>query len=309
MFPGLTLNRPHTAILKITDNSGLVASTAFNFDTFNSTNYTFEAEDYDYNGGKFFDNPQHGAYSDLAGIDGIDYHSVNPGQGNDAYRPNPPGLETENCTDQPRLAFSPGLQDYDVGFSSTGNWGNYTRTFPAGNYNIYLRGSDGAGSTSDSASLSVVTSGQTTTNQTIAKAGVFSVPATGDWQTYTWVPLEGSGGSLVQMTNNGSVKTLRVTVDNGSYNANFYLLVPVYTPPPATALAVSAGGENSSVSLSFLTQAGYNYQVEYTTNLTDAVWIPLGIPIPGDGTIHSAAEEMGATAGAGTSRFYRVQIQ
>ena len=80
-FPGLTLNRPHTATLKMTDNSGLTASTTFNFDTFNPTNYTFDADDYNYDGGKFFDNPQHGAYAGLSGIDGIDYHNVEPGRG------------------------------------------------------------------------------------------------------------------------------------------------------------------------------------------------------------------------------------
>jgi hypothetical protein len=50
---------------------------------------------------------------------------VNLGQGGHDYRPNPPGLETEGCTDHPRLAFSPGLQDYNVGFNSGGTWGHF----------------------------------------------------------------------------------------------------------------------------------------------------------------------------------------
>ncbi len=177
--PGLTLNQPHTASITITDNSGLVASGAVNFDTFNPASYTFEAEDFDYQGGQFYDNSQPGAYIGLDAIAGIDCFQVNPGQGNEAYRPNPPNLETETCTDEPRLAFSPGLQDYDVGFNSGGNWGNYTRTYPAGTYNVYMRAADGGGATGDSASLAVVTGGQKTTNQTILKLGTFSVPATG----------------------------------------------------------------------------------------------------------------------------------
>jgi autotransporter-associated beta strand protein len=304
VFPGLTINQKHTATIAMTDYRGRAVSSTVNFDTFDPDSYTFEAEDFDYGGGQFFDNPQHGAYIGLSPVDGIDYHSANPGQGNDAYRPNPPGLETENCTDKPRLAFSPGLQDYDVGFNSSGNWGNYTRTFPAGNFNIYMRGADGIGTAGESASLSLVTGGLMSTDQTTMKLGTFSVPSTGDWQTYAWVPLKDSGGNLVEITNSGTVGTVRVTTDNGNYNANFYILIPVYTPPARMALTVSNGTGSGNLSIFFSTQPGYGYQLEYTTNLTDAVWIPLGYPTAGDGAIQSVNEVIG-----NGSRFYRVRVQ
>ncbi|HEV2692577.1 MAG TPA: glycosyl hydrolase family 28-related protein [Verrucomicrobiae bacterium] len=302
VFPGLTLNHPHTAIIALVDNSGRPASTTVNFDTFNPGSYTFEAEDFDYNGGQFFDNPQSGAYAGLSAVDGIDFHSVNSGQGGHDYRPNPPGLETEGSTDRPRQASNPGVQDYDVGFNSTGNWGNYTRTFPAGTYNIYLRAADGIGASGDSASLSAVTGGQTTTNQTTTKLGTFFVPATGDWQAYTWVPLKDGIGNLVQVTNSGSVKTLRATTDNGNYNANFYILIPAYAPPASMTLTVS--NDSGGMRLVFPTQPGYGYQAQYKTNLTDAVWIPLTGAITGDGTIQSVRDPTD-----GGDRFYRVQIQ
>lgn len=224
--------------------------------------------------------------------------NVNPGQGGHAYHPDPPGLETENCTDQSRLALSPGLQDYDVGFNSGGNWGNYTRTVPAGTYNIYMRGVDGISGVSDSASLSVVTSGQATTNQTTTKLGTFSVPATGNWQTYARVRLKDTGGNLVQITNNGAITTLRVTTDSGNYNAKFYILIPAYAPPASTTLTVSYGTGSGNLSIFFTTQPGYDYQLEFKTNLTDAVWIPLG------STTQSAKDAIG-----NNSRFYRMQIQ
>ena len=302
VFPGLTLNQPHTAAIAITDNSGRKVSTAVSFDTFNPDSYTFEAEDFDYNGGQFFDNPQSGDYAGLDAIVGVDCYAVNSGQGNAAYRPNPPNLETESCSDGPREAFSPGLVDYDVGFNNGGNWGNYTRTYPAGTYNIYMRGADGIGAVSDSASFSLVTGGQTTTNQTTVKLGTFSVPSTGNWQTYTWVPLTSNGGSLGLVTNSGAVKTFRVTTDNGDYNANFYLLIPAYTSPSVMTLTVSDSG--TGFGISFPTQAGYGYQVEYKTNLTDALWLPLGGVISGNGTVQSAADVTG-----GASRFYRVRAQ
>ena len=300
-FPGVTLNRPHTAMINATDNNSRTVSTTVNFDTFDSSFYTFEAEDFDYGSGNFFHNPQHGAYANLAGVEGVDLHMVNAGQGANSYRPNPPGLETEGANDGPRQTFSPGLTDYDVGFNSGGNWGNYTRTFPSGNFYCYLRGADGISGVSDSASLSLVTSGQGTTNQTTTRLGTFAVPATGNWQTYTWVPLKDSDGNLVAITNNGAVKTFRVTTDNGSYNANFYLLVPTYTPPPSVPLA--AGNTGTRLTLSFATLPGYNYVVQYKTNLTDAAWLPLGNAISGTGLTQTV------TNSGGLSRFYRLQVQ
>jgi autotransporter-associated beta strand protein len=302
VFPGLTLNQTHAATISLTDDSGRSVSTTVNFDTFNPNTYTFEAEDFDYDGGRFFDNPQQDAYAGLIAVDGIDCYSVNSGQGNAAYRPNPPGLETEGCSDRPRQASNPGLQDYDVGFNSGGNWGNYTRTFPAGTYYIYMRGSDGIAASGDSASISMVTSGWTTTNQTVVRLGTFAVPATGDWQIYTWVPLKDGSGNPVQFTADGSGKTLRVTTDNGYYNANFYILVPTYTAPDSVKITtVNMGG---TMNISFPTQPGYSYQVESKTNLTDAVWVPVGSDISGNGTIRF----IGVPTTNG-SRFYRVRIQ
>ncbi len=89
-FPGLTLNKTHVVTIAMTDNNGRAVSTKVNFDTFDPNSYTFEAEDFNYVGGQFFDNPQHNAYAGLGAIDGIDCHRVNPGEGGHDYRPSPP---------------------------------------------------------------------------------------------------------------------------------------------------------------------------------------------------------------------------
>jgi hypothetical protein len=115
------------------------------------------------------------------------------------------------------------------------------------------------------------------------------------------VPLKDSGGNLVAITNSGVVKTLRVTTDTGFYNANFYLLVPIYSPPPSLLLSAINSGTN--LSLSFPTVPGYNYTVEYKTNLTDAVWLPLGNAISGNGSTQTVSDTPSG------SRFYRVRIQ
>src|SRR5262249_16187804 len=155
-------------------NNGNIVSSTTSFDTFSPYNYTFEAEDFDYtsNGiaGLFIENPEVNAYAGLGATDGIDCH--NGSGGTTAYRPGP-GLSTENAGDFLRPAYAGGEQDYNVGFNNGGNWGNYTRTFPVGVYNIYMRAASPNGSpvTTDAASMSLVTSGQGTTNQTTTRLG------------------------------------------------------------------------------------------------------------------------------------------
>ena len=156
---------------------------------------------------------------------------ITPGNGGQsAYRPNP--LETEGVNDTPRLSHA--AQDYDVGYNNANDWGNYTHSYPTGTYNIYLRGSDGNGQVSDSASMSVVT-GTGVLNG--SGKPQFSVPNIGGWNSYHWVPLLDANNNLVQFVSDGSVNTLRVTTDNGNYNANFYMLLPTNTSPIAAGSA------------------------------------------------------------------------
>lgn len=215
----LNSNIVYTAFIQAIDANGNPASTTVTFDTITPF-YTFEAEDFDYGGGLFIDNPQTNAYQFLDGVSGIDFINSNPAQ----YAYDRIGLSTENCGDVQRLSHV-GFQDYDLGNAVGGNWGNYTRTFPAGTFNIYLRAADGNGNTSDSCSMALVTGGWGTTSQSISKLGTFSVPASGGWQKYEWVPLKDNVGNLVQFVG-GTTNTLRFTTDNGNYNANFFLLMP-----------------------------------------------------------------------------------
>ena len=300
-YPDLAVNRAYTAVVTIKDNSNQVVSATVSFDTFNPTNYTFEAEDFDENGGRFINNPQTNAYAGLGSTSGLDFSNTVPGQGNDSYRPQ--GLETEDAGDLVRPAYNgTGFQDYDVGFNERGNWGNYTRQYPSGTYYVYMRAANDNGLTADSASMSLVTSGQGATNQTTTKLGAFSVPDTGNWQSYAWVPLLNSNGSPVQLNMTGSAETLRVTTDNGSYNANFYELAP--TTVQVNPVTLAASMNNGSIMILFPTQIGFIYQVQYTESLTETNWTSLGSPLSGNG----AAQTISAPI-SGNTRFYRVQIK
>ena len=220
----LSSNLVYTAVIRVVNAGGQAAATTVNFDTINPS-LTFEAEDYDYSSGQFIDNPQTNAYKNLPAVDGVDAYNNNFSGGGSSYRPS--GLNTEGCGDKKRAAYNgTGQTDYNVGWNNggSGKWGNYTRTFPAGTYNIFMRGSS-PGAADDGASLYQVTAGQGTSNQATNQLGTFSVPNTGDWQAYTWVPLLDTNGRLAQFTG-GGMQTLRVMVDKGNYNVNFYLLLP-----------------------------------------------------------------------------------
>ena len=218
----LSANTIYSAIVTVTDAGGNSATNMVPyFDTINPAYYTFEAEDFDYNSGHYINNPQTNAYAGLSGTAGIDYNNNEIGSGNADYRPQ--GLETESDGDVPRPAYSGGLGDYDVGWADSGNWGNYTRLFPAGTYYVFMRSANGP--TSDSDSMYQVTAGQGTSSQTTSLIGTFSTVNTGGWQTYAWVPLRNSGGGLATFTG-GSVETLRVTTDNGGNNINCFMLIP-----------------------------------------------------------------------------------
>ncbi len=108
----------------------------------------------------FKDNPQTNFYSNLNSQLGVDFNNPNYNTGNDGGAPyRPQGLETEQDGDTTRLAYA-NKTDYDVGYNSGGNWANYTRTYPAGTYNIYMRGANPNGATPDGASISLVTGGR-----------------------------------------------------------------------------------------------------------------------------------------------------
>jgi hyaluronate lyase len=293
-YPYLQPNTVYTIIVTVTDINGNVATTTKSFDTFNSANYTWEAEDFDFNGGHFIDNPQTNAYAGLSAIVNVDTHQVNFG-GQDLYRPN--GMDTEINGDVVRPQYSgTGYSDYSIGYFSAGSWANYTRHYPAGNYNVYARLASGGSATT--CTLSEVVRGWGTTTQMTNLLGTFSVPLTA-WESYNYIPLQDNFGNLVTVSFNGSTNTLqlgRPTSDSSDCNANFLMLVPVFT------LNVNSIGTN--VVISFPTQSGFNYQLLYKNSLTDAQWTPSGSTLIGNNSMMSVTNPA-----ASQMRFYQVQIQ
>ncbi|MGC3960743.1 MAG: carbohydrate-binding protein [Verrucomicrobiota bacterium] len=207
----------YTAVIIVTDANGASATNTVAFDTLHPE-FTIEAEDFNHSSGQYVLNPVPGSYAGFDGTDGVDAHSINIGNGQIAYRNS--GLNTEGTGDKPRQAYiDAGWQDYNVGWTDGGEWANYTRVFPAGVYNVFIRAARGNGG-NGSETLSFVTSDPTQPNQTTSQVGTFVIPSTGNWQSYQWTPLTDGGGALQKVTLSGE-QTLRMTTVDG-YNMNYY---------------------------------------------------------------------------------------
>jgi hypothetical protein len=318
------LQGSYTCTITATDAAGHSHSYSETFDTFSQNNLMVEAEDYDFDSGLFIDDPiatgpnasdtnSYYGYPGYPNDDGVaaydvDYTTSNNITGETFLYRLDDSCGTEVTSDflrnrfintgqVPNEALGTTNSDYDVGWWAPGTWLNYTRTFPTNNYYVYGRLASGAAYTG--ATMSLVTSGRDTTNQTTQLSGSFADPNANGFQSWHWVPLSSNSQQVVVSL--GGVETLKVTAPPGSalgsLNANFYMFVPVVSP-----MQLSASVSGGAISIKFQTQIGFSYAVLYSSSLTGA-WQTL-TTVNGDGTIHTVTD----TTAAG-KRFYRVEIE
>jgi hypothetical protein len=318
-FPGLQPNTVYTATITITDLDNQTHTTTVTFDTFNANNYTWEAEDFDFdpalspvpNGSplRFIDNPAltsapaSNSYFGQVGDSGIDEAALwlTGVVGTYVYRVND-FVSTEVTTDTLRQKYvnaqvsqvDPYITDHDVDYLTNGAWLNYTRTFPTGNFNVYGRLSAGNGAFS--LQLAQVTSGAGTSTQTSNILGCFVGTGT-SFATWQYVPLINTNTGQPVVVNLGGVETLQISGDDNE-NANYFMLVG----PNAVPLHAALNGTN--VVISYQTQAGFHYTILYKNHLADPAWSPLDSAALGDGTIQSVSDGVGLA-----SRFYQLEIQ
>lgn len=260
---GFLPNRFYQVVLTLTDLATNVLSSTINFQTFSETNFTFEAEDWNFDGGHWLDTivlssvsgPNN--YLARAAVDDIDQHEVGTTGSQANYRPGLVG--TEVTGDLPRQKYlnaqlaDPGVHDYNVGWVSETEWLNYTRTFPTGAYNIYARLAYG-GAGPYEASLAKVT-GATTTTQTVTELGSFKGAVGRGGQGYALIPLTDAQSNRVVVSLSG-VETLRATAASSGYNVNFYLLSPAERP------ALNIGRSGGKVAISWYQLSGETYVLE-----------------------------------------------
>lgn len=323
-------NAIYTAVINVTNTTSLKSTFTLSFDTFSQQNFNFEAEDFDFNGGQFIDNPiptasstagvgggylETNSYAGYPGgepgnaaIYGVDYIMDSSADGDqNVYRPGE-NCGTEYTSDYIRQKFitqqtnfdDPGIHDIDVGWWNGGWWLNYTRTYPSGWFYVYGRLAGGNGPFSGT-TLAVVTNGVGTSTQLTQVLGQFADPNAAGWQTWHWVPLQDTNGNRVAIQL-GGVETLQIT-SGGNLNANYYMLAPA--PAPAAVVTLSVAITSGQPAISFPTVTGHSYTLVYKNNLTDASWTTL-TSVSGNNNTQTITD---STASGVSHRYYAVQIQ
>src|SRR5262245_16946534 len=267
-FNGLTANTVYDARIVLADFSGRTSTNEWTFDTFSQAFFSsgnvkvIEAEDYNYESGKFQNDPPpsgfdnnggqvrgNGAgYLGLIGTPDVDYFDrstavgsgVTPdyrgsdnvgtargasGQGNTAE------IAGVDVNDTRRQKYVPdNLEEYEVRRTEGGEWLNYTRNFASGNYDAYLRIACRAAQT---VNLDRVTSDPSTSGQTTAPLGIFQIPSTTMLGLYRYVRITDASGKAAAVNLSGT-NTLRLTVGGPVTNVtqytmylNYLLFVPV----------------------------------------------------------------------------------
>jgi hypothetical protein len=306
-FTGLAANADYNAYAQVpTVDGGCVNGTWF-FGTYSQGNYTFEAEDYDFSGGQFYDSPilssapgPNNYFGNTNGILEIDEHvAVVDSNAVYAYRPVTNHTATLVADDILRQTYldaevaDPSVTDYKAGFLYAGSWLNYTRHYPAGNWNVYARLSGGG---AFSATLGKVTNGIGTSNQTIQTLGTFT-GAGSSFTSYDFIPLVDASGNLVTVSLTGAQTTLRATTGGGC-DMNYFMLIPA-----VGQLTVTPSKSGSNFVLTFPTVSGHGYWVTYKDNMSDANWKLLGT-VTGDGTVKVVNDPVAPK----TKRFYRLMV-
>ncbi|MBM3878292.1 MAG: hypothetical protein FJ387_00980 [Verrucomicrobia bacterium] len=253
-WPGpLTANTFYTGLITAKDNAGRTTTKAWSFDTVNPTTaLVIEAEDYNYanaqcnfdgtvpvppvTGGLLLDNPAPvnadfptpDSYANRVGMLGVDYGDQAATAGslqNNVYRLCDL-VGTQRGTDFLRQKFADtGTTDYQVHQVAAGEWLNYTRTFAAGPYEVYLR-LNGTGT--PKLRLDLVTGDRTRANPSSFLLGFFEA-ASG--LGYRYVRLTDLGGQPLVLGLTG-VQTVRLTAleATSSLNLNYLLFVPSTDP-------------------------------------------------------------------------------
>src|SRR6185369_16547190 len=245
---GLSANVNYTAVLAAEDADTVVVSRTIYFDTFAANSFVMEIEDFNFSSGGFFDNPvpiaegsgpQDGSYSQQTGAQDIDFNDsrTTPLLQDTLYRSSDP-VRMAHSLDKAREKFTTaggpdaGVYDYDVGDLTAGEWLNYTRTFPPGSYEVYLREALANMATGESV-LEFVTGDRTQPNQTTAVLGSFLGERSG-FQFRNFPLTDGSGLNkvIVRLSGVSTLRLRQVTADaaDGGRYQNYLIFIPVPDP-------------------------------------------------------------------------------
>jgi hypothetical protein len=305
----LASNSPLISIsISVTNSVGLISTKNVKFDTFPTNVFIVSAEDYDFTNGQFFQNPTPtpgtntapNSYSGTSGVLGVDMSTYNgtgtlPGNGAAQLIRTDGHTAMQKAADLQLPLYSAqsnvNVYNVQIAYNNGGNWLNYTRSYPTGNYLVYLRYNNGTAGNVES--LNVLTSGYGTSTQTTNNLGEFIGANTG--AGYAWTPLTDPFGNAVIVNLSAGTNTLQLLSGPGGGIANFvdFIFVPAGTNfppfiknlspiaknPPNFNVFVNASNITFSVGSIFSTVASNNIQT-----LVNGVDVTSGATITGNNT-------------------------
>jgi len=235
-YSGLQPNRIYTATYIVTDSGGLSTTNDISFDTFVEAQLkTLEAEEYNFSGGQYIDDPLAGGYTLTPGTPSVDYQDTTPGSIG-VYRND--AVDMAATTDLARTKYtSSGLIDYDLSSIVDGEWWNYTASYTNPPYTVWLRY---ASTANRQVRLDRVTSNTSLTNQTLQFVGVFNAPSSGALTRYNYTQITDVQGNPIVLPIGGT-NTYRLTAQgaNNDMVLNYFFFVSGATPSASPQVTVT----------------------------------------------------------------------
>jgi hypothetical protein len=220
-----------------------------------ANSFSIDAEHFDNNGQSLIltgANYDPAAYQGVGAVHNVDYfESGNEPSGLGLYRsaelnPNVPMGGPAGAAEQARPGGWTLNPTYNLGWTSSGEWLNYTRNIPAGIYTAMARLSHGDANANVGGDIRLVTAGVGTTTQTLGPIlGQFAGPAPGGWGTGTLVPLRTAAtfdAPTAHFKLPGGQVTVRFTKRNGDFH--WFTLVPVTGAVPPVVQVISPDGHS-----------------------------------------------------------------
>jgi hypothetical protein len=137
--------------------------------------------------------------------------------------------------------------NYKIGWGTAGEWFQYTRSLPPGQYNAVIGASrDGLTTNGMSFALDVVTAGADTANATVVPVGTVVASHTGGWSSNDLLPVRASDGSLATY-DLGANSTLRLTIVSSDPDLDYILLYPAGPVVNGPEISVSRNASGQPV--------------------------------------------------------------
>lgn len=244
-YDGLEPGKSYTGEFQVTDSAGETRRVSLGFDTFMEGSTTLiEAEDFNFDGGQFIDDPQLNntpggselSYFDKVGLQGIDRFEINfggigPVPQAEVYRFGPGftrqewvGTRVTDDYQRPHFTEAPPnpdtIYDYHVDEMVPGEWLEYTRNLEPGRYAVFARVSRD-GPEPFTLLMEQRVADPDGFNPILYRLGEFK----GDTLSWHWASLTDAGGMETGIHLEETLNTFRITLVEGHARINSIALI------------------------------------------------------------------------------------